>query len=265
MGFLDSIKADQLGKKAYRTHVTAMQMRRQGKYQEAERKLDDALKMYDDAYAQGFRRATAVLGYCILRMQRVGDFERVREMMLELSKDKSLSQDDRYTLRVNYSVCQWKLGKLDKAIETIRSAAQTKMNGQIYTTLGMYLVDKARETGVFDEALQFNQEAMEYDDEDPATLDNMGQLYIMMSDRARADGDAEKAAQLRGEALAYLKKAHELKPDQITTDYWLAKLMHEDGEDAAAREMIDMALELSFSKICPVTREEMEKLRGEIG
>ena len=131
MGFLDSFKKDALGMKAYRTHVSATQLRQQGKAMEAEAKFNEAIKLYDEAYAMGFRKPSAMLGYAILTMQR-GNFERARELMLECSKDKTMSQPDRYTLRVNFSVCQWKMGQLDKAIETIRRAAAEKMSSTIY-------------------------------------------------------------------------------------------------------------------------------------
>ena len=64
------------------------------------------------------------------------------------------------------------------------------MNGSIYGTLGMYWVDKARQTGEFGPALEFNRQAMDYDDEDAATLDNMAQLHEAM---AEAEKDKEKA------------------------------------------------------------------------
>lgn len=264
MGFLDSLKGNTVGAKAYRTHVSAMQLRKAGKYAESEAKLDEAIRLYGEAYAAGYRKTAALQGYALLLMLR-GEFPRARELMLECSKDRSMTADDRLMLRVDFSICQWKMGKLDKAIETIQNAAQTKKNGSVYTTLGMFLVEKARQTGEFDEALKFNEEALEYDDEDAGVLDNVGQLYMAMSEKMRADGNAEEAQSCRQKALDALKKANELKPDQISSTYFLAKLLHEDGEDAKARDLLDHVLKIPFSAMMQVSREEVEALRREVG
>jgi len=264
MGIFDSLKINAAGTRAYRTHVTAGQLKQNGKYEEAQQKLEEAYVYYEEAYRMGYRKANVMISFAILLMQR-GDFERARELMLDASKDKTLSQEDRFSLRINFSICQWKQGKLDKAIESVRMAAQTKMNGMVYATLGMLLVEQAKETGAFEEALAFNQEALEYDDEDAATLDNMGQLYLLMSEDARRKGEAQQAAEYRKLAIEYLRKAYERKPSQVTTVYYLAKLDHEDGDDRRAREMIDACMKLPCTAICAISKEEIEALSREIG
>lgn len=264
MGFFDSLKVGQLGKKAYRTHVMGMQLRKQGKYDEAEVKLTEALKQYEVAYQAGFRQSGALQGYALLLM-RSGDFPRAREIMLETSKDKNMRPEDRFTLRVDFSICQWKMGNLDKAIETIQTAAQGKQNGIVYTTLGMYLVDKARQTGDFEEAIRLNEEAYEYDDEDAGVLDNMGQMYLAMSEWSAKGGDAALAAEQRAKALEYLKKAYEIKPEQVSSSYFLAKTLHEDGDDAQARKVLGDAMKVPFSAMLQITREQALALQKEIG
>lgn len=264
MGFFDSLKVGQLGKKAYRTHVMAMQLRKQGKYAEAEVKLGEALKQYDVAYQAGYRQSGALQGYALLLM-RSGDFPRAREIMLELSKDKNMKPEDRFTLRVDFSICQWKMGNLDKAIETIQTAAQNKKNGVIYSTLGMYLVDKARQTGDFEEAIRLNEEAYDYDDEDAGTLDNMGQMYLAMSEWSAKKGDASQASEQRAKALDYLKRAYENKPEQISSSYFLAKMLHEDGDDAQARKVLGSIMEIPFSAMLQISREQALELQKEIG
>ena len=55
-----------------------------------------------------------------------------------------------------------------------------------------------------------------------------------------------------------------LNARQITTLYYLAKMLEEDGQKERAREFIDAALQGSFSSICPVSREDAENLRDKI-
>ena len=72
---------------------------------------------------------------------------------------------------INYAVCEWKRGRLDRAIELMEQAAQDGVNSMIYGSLGYMLIEKARQTGDFSKAEAFNAQAYEYDDEDPVTLD----------------------------------------------------------------------------------------------
>ncbi len=264
MRFRDAMKANQVGYKAYRTQVSAMQLRKTGKYTECEEKLEEAIKLYEQAYDMGYRKTAALQGYALLLMRR-GEFERARQIMLECDKDKEMSKEDRLSLRIDYSICQWRMGRLDKAIETVRTAAQTTMNGTIYTTLGMFLVEKARETGDFQEALQFNQEAVDYDAEDPGVLDNIGQLSRRMADKSREEGYAEPAAEQHAKAREYLKKAYDIKPDQISSTYYYALTLHEDGQDDVARSIVKDTLKIPFSAIIQVSKEEVEALEKELG
>ena len=126
----------------------------------------------------------------------------------------------------------------------------------MYTTLGMFLVDQARQTGDFAEAIEFNRQAMEYDDEDPATLDNVAQMNLFLSER---ESDSAEKQSLRDTAKRYFKKAHELKPDQVTTIYYLARMEEEDGNVAGALSLVREGLSMPITSVCPVTRPEMEE------
>ena len=127
----------------------------------------------------------------------------------------------------------------------------------------MFLIEKAKETGEFDEALEFNRKAMEYDDEDASTLDNMGQLYLLMAEHERQTG-GEKAAEYRAAGADYIRRAYEAKPDQMTSAYYRARLLHEDGDDAAARKILDDTKDVTVTALCPVSRAQLDALRREL-
>ena len=261
MGFFDAAKAAYNGNRAYHLHVDANKLAGEGKVAQAKEKYQAALKLYDEAVRQGNNAPNIVQAYTLLLM-REGEFEKARALLEEMSRRKSLSDGEWAQLRLQYSICLWHAGELDRAIETINRAAAHGMNGSIYGTLGMYWVDKARQTGEFGPALEFNRQAMDYDDEDAATLDNMAQLHEAM---AEAEKDKEKAEALCAQALDYYKKAHEQKPRQITTIYYLARMLHRNGDDAGARKLLAVRDSLYISAICPVTREMIDALAAEVG
>lgn len=261
MGIFDGAKSAIIGNKAYRTHVDAGKLAGAGKIAEAKEKYDTALRLYEEASRMGSLPPNIAQAYAVLLM-REGRFDRAKEVMVDLSKVKNLSDDDRFQLRLDYSIYQWRTGEVDKAIETIDRAAQYKLNGAVYGLLGMYWVDKAKQTGDFDEAQSFNLQALDYDDEDATTLDNLGQLYEAM---AEAGGAGEEAVEYRRKAMEFFERAHKRRPRQITTLYYLARLLHRDGNDARARELLSVRDSLYYSAICPVKLEMMDALASECG
>ena len=261
MGIFDSAKSAYNGNRAYHLHVDANKLASEGKVAQAKEKYQAALKLYDEAARQGNLAPNILQAYTLLLM-REGAFEKARELMEDMSRRKGLSDADWVQLRLQYSIYLWHAGQLDRAIETMQRAAAKGMNGSIYSTLGMYRVDKARQTGDFGPALDFNREAMEYDDEDASTLDNMGQLYEAMAD---AEGPGAQADGYRAQAKTYYKKALEQKPRQITTIYYLARMLHREGDDTGARRLLSSKDTLYISAICPVTREMIDALAAEVG
>ena len=261
MGFFDAAKAAYNGNRAYHLHVDANKLAGEGKVAQAKEKYQAALKLYGEAVRQGNTAPNIMQAYTLLLM-REDEYERARELMERMSRSKGLSDAEWVQLRLQYSIYLWHTGQLDRAIETIQRAAAKGMSGSIYGTLGMYWVDKARQTGEFGPALEFNRQAMDYDDEDAATLDNMAQLYEAMAD---AEGMPEQAEAYRAKALGYYKKALAQKPRQITSIYYLARMLHENGDDEGARKLLSVRDTLYISAICPVTREMIDALAKEIG
>ena len=258
MGFFDNMKINKLGDKAYNVHVQANDLQKRGKVAEARAKYAEALELYKQAYDAGCRKTGILMSYAVLLM-RSGMFEQAREIMKEAAQAR-LSEDTHFELRMNYSICLWRLGILDKAIETARFAGKHAKNGTYYASLGTYLVEQAGKTGEFAEAKAFLDEAMDYDDEDGATLDNMGEYHRLLSLRA----EGEEREKLRKTAVAYFEKARKHAPGQITTLYALAKFYQEDGNTAKARELVDRAIIHSSSKICPVSMEDLQALKAEL-
>ena len=241
MGFM----ANLTGRKAYSTHVSANRMNDAGRYEEARTKLVEAETLYRQAIDQGCNDPRYLLAYGVLLL-KLAKYQEAREIMLKTERIPGILREQKAQLRQNYAICMWKLGELDKAIELMKTSAQGGKNGMIYGSLGYMLIEKARQTGDFEEAIAFNQEAMDYDDEDAVVLDNMGQLNL-------AQGKRE-------EALKFFTRAHEQKPSQVDTLYYLGKLAAEDGNAAQAKEYLQEALRQNYSALCTTTREQAEAL-----
>ena len=264
MGIFSGAKAQLDAQMATRTHIAGNKASSEGRPEEASEKYAQALRLYQRAMGDKGLKPAFYQGYAMLLM-RLGDFDQAKKIMEDIHLMKKLTDDDWFDLRFNYSICLWKEGRLDDAIATLNRAAQIKKNAAVYTTMGMFEVDKAKLTGEFDAAEAANRQGLDYDDEDAGVLDNVAALYEARMEKARADGDEAAALEYRRKAKEYYAKAHAIKPRQITTTYALAKLCHEDGEDAKAREALEDADNLYFSALCPVTKAMMAALKRTVG
>jgi tetratricopeptide (TPR) repeat protein len=244
-----NIMAEFLGRKAYNIHLKGNALLEKKLFKEAEAKHAEALAAYEKAVAAGDQNPRHMMAYGVLLM-RTRQYEKAKAAMLKVEKMPGLGQDIKRQLRLNYAVCVWKMGQLDRAIELMKQTSAGSENSMIFGSLGYMLIEKARETGDFTEAVEFNQKAYEYDEDDAVVLDNMGQLNLAMGKRE--------------EALGFFERAHERKPTQVDTLYYLAKLYAEDGETAAATKMLERALSQTYSALCTTTREQAQALLDEI-
>ena len=240
-----SIMAEFTGRKAYKLHVEGNQASDKQDYAKAQEKHKAAAELYAQAVAGGCKKPVILMAYGVLLL-RLGRYQEAKDIMLGVEKNPALTKEERKQLRLNYAICCWKMGELDHAIELLKYSMQDGKNSMIYGSLGFMLVEKARQTGDFAEEQAFNAEALDYDDEDAVVLDNIGQMYLAM-------GEKDKA-------LENFTKAHEIKPHQVDTLYYLAKIATEDGDKAKAKEYIETALKGNYSALCTTTREMAQEL-----
>ncbi len=248
MGIFDGFKAQIAARKAHAAHVMGNKLASERKVEEAAAKHQDAVRFYDEMIALGMQSPSYMMGYGMLLL-RLRRFEDARNIFLKAERCPSITKAERAQLRINYAITQWKLGNLDSAIEQFKIAQDTRVagkNGTIYGSLGYVLIEKARQTGDFEEAVAYNLEALEYDDDDSVIQDNLGQLYLAMGDKAKAK--------------EHFTKAHELKPAQVDTLYYLALLAAEEGDTEKAKEYLESALDGNYSALCTTTREQAQEL-----
>ena len=278
MGLLTPIKAN----KAYR-------LQQKGQREEAR-------KLYEEAYAEGLNDPRYNQAYALL-MTRMGEYQKAKEFLVKHQKTPGMSQDQRVTMLVNYAACCFRLGNIDKGIDTLEQQFRKTETGLLYQTLGYLYIEKydAANKPAFDEvpvteeapaeaaeettaegeeneaaeektlspreawekrkkkAEDFILKSLEYDDEDPISLDNMGQFIY------RVKGDKEGAK-------AWFDKAIALKDKQIDTLYFLSRYDLEAGDREAAIEKLEKAAGGNFSPLNYCSREtilkEIEKLKG---
>lgn len=106
-------------------------------------------------------------------------------------------------------------------------------------------IDREWQEGI-DKMFAFIQESVDYDDEDPICLDNLGQAYY------RVTGEKDKAKE-------WFDKAHAEKDSQIDTLWFLSRYDLEAGDKAAAIAKLEKALEGRFSPLNFCTKEMVQE------
>lgn len=199
--------------------------------------IDEALRLYQEAYDEGLDKPRYLLPFSILMLRR-GDYEKAKEILRKVEKAPGLTPEQRAQMLTNYAVASWKTGRTDYAVELLREVYRKWPSGTIYGTLGYVLIEQ----GDYEEALAFNREAVEYDDEDPIALDNLGQTYYRLGN--------DKA-----EARRWFEKALALRESAIDSNYFLAQYDIEEGRIEDAREKLETARDGRFSPLNYATKE----------
>ena len=247
--------------------------------------LVKAKALYKEAVDKGLMECKPMLAYSLLLI-REGSYEQAMALLIKTQKAPDLTPDRKSQLFVDYAACCAKTGQLDKGVKLLERQHQHTPIGLTYQTLGyLYVEQLAQGKPVADEstvvmvpgpyeysdpvpgeglsvaekqaiidkqwaeklekALKMIDASLEYDDEDPVCLDNKGQYYY------RVLGD--KAA-----AKEWFEKAHEEKPGQIDSLWFLSRYDLDNGDKAAALEKLEVAVDGRFSPLNFVSKADVE-------
>ncbi|MBD9171763.1 MAG: hypothetical protein EGP83_01245 [Clostridiales bacterium] len=149
-------------------------------------------------------------------------------------------------------VAEAELEKAAEALEMPDTEASTEAAEEQPKVKTQEDIDREWQEGI-DKMFAFIQESVDYDDEDPVCLDNLGQAYY------RVTGEKDKAKE-------WFEKAHAEKDSQIDTLWFLSRYDLEAGDKAAAIAKLEKALDGRFSPLNFCTKEmvqeEVERLKA---
>ena len=102
--------------------------------------VQGAMALYEEALSKGLTDMRMILAYTVLLI-RNGQYQKAKDLLV--SKQKlPMSAEQKATLFMNYAVCCFKLGDLDRGIDLLEKQHRHQPMGMIYQTLGYFYVEK---------------------------------------------------------------------------------------------------------------------------
>ena len=169
-----------------------------------------------------------------------GDRE-AAEKYLEIVINSKASIDEKQNARVTMAIVEWKKGRLYYAINALEDIYRDFKNTNLYSYLGFLYIAK----GDYERALQFNLEALEYNNSSSLILNNLGLTYYLLG---RYDESQE----------IYVKF---INNDPIFAEayYYYGILLLKKNNKEEARKNFNKSLTFANSLLTIISKEDIEQ------
>ncbi len=203
-----------------------------------------AMDWFERGYKMGMKtNQKTTYAYYLLREGRVGRCEEVLSAMLAFRSQKPL---EKAQTKATHAMLLMKTGRLYEAIEEFEEIFPTYKNSSTYGSLGFcYLVQ-----GNMQKALEFNEEAYDYNSDDLIIVDNLMQTYAKL-------GEFDKAYELS-------QKLMEKEPAFREAYYDVAVIEYQMGKTEDALKRLCHALTIPTSFLTTVSDEIINNLKTKI-
>lgn len=229
---------------------------------------EEAIRLYEECFAEGLNDPRYNLAYALLII-RDGQYRKAKEFLVKHQKAPGMTPEQRVNLLVDYAVCCFRLGDLDKGIDTLEQQFRKTETGLLFQTLGYLYVEKYDQAHRPDfAALAAEQEAAEAEQEaaeaeaaeeqaespaapDPENPEQAPAVPAQESEAAEKPLTPEEAWNAGVEkAEAFLLKALEYDDeDPICLDNQAQFLYRVRGDRAAAKPYFEKALSFKDNQI----------------
>ena len=254
---------------------------------------EEALKLYEEVFAEGLRDPRYILSYALILI-RDGQYRKAKEFLVKNQKAPGMTGSQRTTLLVDYAACCFRLGDIDKGINTLEQQFRKGETGLLYQTLGYLYVEKydaanrpAEQEAPAEPVTEEAGEPAETAAEETAEEKALSPLEAWEAGFAKAEEFITKSVEYDEEdpicldnmaqfiyrakgdkagAKEWFDRAYALKDSQIDTLWFLSRYDVEAGNKEAALEKLEKALGGRFSPLNYCNREavekEIERLKG---
>jgi len=199
---------------------------------------DNALKYFEKAvkHSQSKPYIKSSYGYLLLREGRVDEAE---PYLIEASEYKAKDSRFHYNSILNLAILNWKKGDVDKGIKLVEDIKEEYKNTIMYEILGYLYISKRD----YQKALEFNQEAYDFNPDDNVIGDNLAQSHFFL-------GEYDQAEKLYDSIIDFVKF-----PEAF---YFYGLIMWKKGNYVKAYDAFEHSLTLKNSFLSNITKEAVE-------
>ncbi len=222
---------------------------------------EEAIRLYEESFAEGMNDIRYVLSYAVLII-RDGQYQKAKDFLVKHQKAPGMTPEQRVNLLVDYAVCCFRLGDLDKGINTLEQQFRKTETGLLFQTLGYLYVEKYDQAHRPDfaalaeereaaEAREAEEQAESVPVSDPENPEQAPAVPAQEGEAAEKPLSPEEAWNAGVEkAEAFLQKALEYDDeDPICLDNRAQFLYRVRGDKAAAKPFFEKALSFKDNQI----------------
>lgn len=222
---------------------------------------EEAIRLYEECFAEGLNDPRYNLAYALLII-RDGQYQKAKDFLVKHQKAPGMTPEQRVNLLVDYAVCCFRLGDLDKGINTLEQQFRKTETGLLFQTLGYLYVEKYDQAHRPDfaalaaereaaEAREAEEQAESVPVSDPENPEQAPAVPAQEGEAAEKPLSPEEAWNAGVEkAEAFLQKALEYDDeDPICLDNRAQFLYRVRGDKAAAKPFFEKALSFKDNQI----------------
>ena len=201
-------------------------------------------KYFEKAYKTGEMSAECKIAYSSFCL-RENNFEKGKKLLNEVINSRYSKPNEKLNAKHNLAVLIWHEGDLDGAIDLLEIVHKQIPATNTYGTLGVLYLERAKKTGNYENELAFLKEAYDYNESDKTIADNLGELYYYME-------SFEDAKELYSKLLE--------KDIYTPVPYYnYGRVLKALGDNEGAKHNFEKALNLKFTAVLTITRDDVQK------
>lgn len=163
-----------------------------------------------------------------------------KEILDKLLSKNNLKLEEESIIKMTLALVYWKEDNIDLAVETLEKVYSKFKNSTLYESLGYLLIIQ----GDYNKALEFNLEAIDYDDGNDVIKDNLAQSYYHLENYDKSEEIYEKLTS-KGAAFA-------------EPYYYYGLILEKNGEIEKSKDMLKSSLTFKESFLSSLSKDIIE-------
>lgn len=207
--------------------------------------FNTALEKYKKAVSSKFVNAGVIRGYILIELKH-GNAETANKVLTDILNTRTFTSQELLALNVSRALILWKLGNLDKAIDTLKTLLEDEKSTYIYETLTTLLLINEN----IDESLKLIKEGLDYDENNTILNSNFGEANYKLGN---IDSAEETFSRLIEENVSFIEPY-----------YFSALILKEKGEIEKSIELLENGLATNDSLLTTVSKNDAKKILDEL-